>query len=943
MEKLFLIDAMAMIYRAYFALISRPLINSKKQNTSAVYGFTNFLLKIIEDEKPSYLAVCFDTEKPTFRHVEYPLYKAQRQEIPTDMPWQIEKVKELIRAFNISLLELDGYEADDLIGTIAKRESNEDIKVYMVTPDKDFTQLVSNNILIYKPAKTFSGSRVSDVEVMDEHKVEDKFKVTPDKITEILGLMGDTSDNIPGVKGVGEVTAAELIRKYGSIENLYNSIEEIKKPKLKENLIKYKDDAFLARKLVTISTDVPLNYSLEDLRLKTANFEEAYKLFEELEFKSLAKKFQSAKVKKEQDEDIKILILGKKEETEDIKVNIPPVFKKLKTIKDTKHNYFLIKNEDELRRLVNKIKAEEFISFDTETSGLDPLNCELAGMSFSYSETFGFYVPVFGSLKGTGTESLLPQSGIDIETVLNLVKPILEDNNVKKVGQNIKFDYLVMKNHGIEIKNIIFDTMVGAYILEPGGEFKMNYLAEKYLSYTPIGIEELIGKGKEQISMTELPPESVKDYACEDADITLQLFHRIKYELQKVNLYKLCSDIEIPLIKVLAEMEFTGVKTDKKILNYLGGEITKLITNLENKIYNFAGTEFNINSTKQLSEILFVKLKLPTTKKTKTGYSTDVSVLEELRLEHPIISKLLDYRMLTKLKSTYIDGLLQAINRNTGRIHTSFNQVATTTGRLASNNPNLQNIPIRTDAGKSIRKAFVPENDKFLILSADYSQIELRIMAHISKDENMISAFRRGHDIHNETAMRIFNVKSSKDITPNMRRKAKEVNFGIMYGIGAFGLATRLEIKNTEAKAIIDKYFNEYPNVKDYMEKTKKFARENGYVQTLMGRRRYLPQINNQNLNARAEDERAAINMPIQGSAADMIKIAMINIYDDFQKKKLESKMILQVHDELVFEAKITELDEVKKIIQREMKSAIKLDVPIEIEIGTGGNWYEAH
>ncbi len=954
-EKLFLIDAMAMIYRAYFALIGRPLKDGKGNNVSAIYGFVNSMLRIIEDEKPDHIAVCFDTEKPTFRHIEFPQYKAQRADIPDDMPWQINEVKDIVKLFNIPMIELPGFEADDIIGTLVKQAEKEGVESYMVTPDKDYMQLVSDKSFMYKPSKTSTGTRGGETEIVGFEAVKNKFGVTPDKVIEVLGLMGDTADNIPGVKGVGEKTAIALIQEYGSIDELYKNIEKITKPKLKEILIKDKKNAYLAKRLVTIKIDVPLDINFHNLNRKDPDKESLYKRFEELNMKTFARKFSSglkfgepieAIESKKNDDDVslRITIQGSKIEE--------PV-QELKTIKDVKHDYYLIKSEASFDKLLKKLMTEELVSFDTETTGLDFNEAKLVGMSFSYQENQGFYVPVFGEYESPENDSTglfaneqkkeRQNIGIDIVTAIKKVKPFLESKKVKLIGQNIKFDYLLMKKYGIEMSNIYFDTMVGSYVLDPSVEHNMDSLSVQWLKYKPVSITELIGKGRSEINMAEVDVALVSDYASEDADVTLQLHHRINYELSKLNLIKLCEEIEFPLIKVLGDMEYEGIKVDAKVLNVLDKELQKYIAEYEEKIYKEAGEKFNINSPSQLAKILTDKLHLELSKKTKTGFSTDVSVLEELRFKHPIAASLLEYRMLTKLKSTYIDGLLKSISKRTGRVHTSFNQIRAATGRLSSVNPNLQNIPVRTESGRNIRKAFVPKNDEYEILSADYSQVELRVMAHYSGDENFINAFKKNRDIHTETAMRVFNLKSKDDVTPNRRRKAKEVNFGIIYGIGAFGLATRLELKNSEAKEIIDRYFKEFPKVYEYLEKTKKFARENGFVTTLKGRRRYLPQINNQNNAVKSEAERMAINMPIQGTAADMIKIAMIEIHNIFREKKFKSKMLLQVHDELVFEVYKPEMEEVKKIVHREMKNAIKLDVPIEVEIGVGKNWYEAH
>lgn len=953
-EKLFLIDAMAMIYRAYFAMIGRPLKDGKGNNVSAIYGFVNAMLRILDEENPDHIAVCFDTEKPTFRHKEFPQYKAQRAEIPDDMPWQINEVKDIVRLYNIPMIEVEGFEADDIIGTLVKQAEKEGVHSYMVTPDKDYMQLVSDISFIFKPSKTSAGSN-SGLEVVGKEGVKAKFGVTPDKVIDILGLMGDSADNIPGVKGVGEKTAIALIQEYGSIEDLYKSIEKISKPKLKEILNRDKENAFLAKRLVTIKTDVPLHINFHDLIRKEPDKAALYTRFEELNMKTFARKYSAGlrfgepietieKADKDSDNDLplKITIQGEK-----IEQNI----QEIKTIKDVKHDYYTIKNEASLDKLVKKLISEEFVSFDTETTGLDFNDAKLVGMSFSFQENQGFYLPVFGEYEKEvrssnglfSSDKVRKNIGVEINIAIKKIKPVLESKRIKLIGQNIKFDYLLMKRYGVELNNIHFDTMVGSYILDASVDHSMDSLSEKWLKYRPISIKELIGKGKDEKTMDEVDVELVSEYASEDADVTLQLYHRINYELAKLNQTKLCEEIEFPLIKVLGDMEFEGISVDGKVLIILDKEIQNYIEKYEGMIYDEAGEKFNINSPAQLAKILTEKLHLGLTKKTKTGYSTDSSVLEELRYKHPIAASILEYRMMTKLKSTYIDGLMKSISKRTGRVHTSFNQIRAATGRLSSVNPNLQNIPIRTEAGRNIRKAFVPKDNEYEILSADYSQIELRVMAHYSGDENFISAFKKNRDIHTETAMRVFKLKSKDEVTPNRRRKAKEVNFGIIYGIGAFGLATRLEIKNSEAKEIIDRYFTEFPKVYEYLERTRKFARDNGYVTTLKGRRRYLPQINNNNNAVRSEAERMAINMPIQGTAADMIKIAMIEIHNVFKEKKFKSKMLLQVHDELVFEVYKPEIEEVKKIVLREMKNAIKLDVPVEVEIGTGKNWYEAH
>lgn len=964
-EKLYLIDAMAMIYRAYFALISNPLINSKGKNVSAVSGFLGSLVKILEEEKPEHIAVCCDTSAPTFRHKAFPQYKAQRQEIPSDMPWQIDMCKKVVVAMNIPMIECDGYEADDIIGTLARQAEKEKAETYMVTPDKDYMQLVTSKIFVYKPARNVYGNKIADKEIIGIEGVERKFGVHPEKVIDVLGLMGDTADNIPGVKGVGEKTATALIQQFGSIENMYAHIDDISKPKLKENLLLHKEMALLSKELVTINTNVPLNVNFHNLNKKDVDVDKVVELMAELEFKTLLKKIVKdklpgtgadilAQVKETQGED---KADGKSQEKgnrlienyDSIVVNIEEKPKVIKTIKDVEHNYYTIKNEKEFADFLKKLKNEVLISFDTETDAKDYMTCNIVGMSFAWKEKEAYYIPILHTTS-KGEKSLFDTEkssqstiGIELSKAIEGVRPYLESKKVKKIGQNIKYDYMIMKNYGVTMENLYFDTLIGSFIFSPDGHHDMDTLSENYLGYRPIPITDLIGSGKDQTSMDKVDVEKVSEYAAEDADVTLELFHKIKYELQKINMYKLCEEIEFPLVKVLAEMEYEGVKIDPKILKELDKTADKMIKELEAGIYKEAGMNFNIGSTKQLQGILFEKLKLSTGRKTKTGYSTDSKVLEDLRYQHAIIPMILDYRMVTKIKSTYLLGLMAAVNSKTGRVHTSFNQCVAVTGRLSSLNPNLQNIPIRTEMGRSIRKAFVPKDNTFKILSADYSQIELRIMAHYANDENMIKAFKNNHDIHTETAMRIFKLQHKDEMTGNHRRKAKEVNFGIIYGIGAFGLASRLEIKNSEAKEIIDRYFSEYPRVREYMENTKQFARTYGYVETLKGRRRYLKQINNQNATARAEDERAAINMPIQGTAADMIKIAMINIQNEFEKKKLKSRMMLQVHDELVFEVKKDELDTVKKIVTDKMKNAIKLNVPVEVEVGVGDTWFDAH
>ncbi|KXK46401.1 MAG: DNA polymerase I [Chlorobi bacterium OLB5] len=946
-KRLFLLDGMALAYRAYFSMIRTPLINSKGMNTSAVFGFVNTLNKLIDDEKPDFIAVAFDTSEPTFRHKQFADYKATREAMPDDLRPQIDIIKEVISAYNIPMIEQHGFEADDIIGTLVKRAEKENVLSFMVTSDKDYMQLVNKNIKLYKPARSVQGQKVSDVEIIGPDGVKEKFGVGPEHVIDILALMGDKVDNIPGVKGIGEKTASALIQEYGSLENLYKNIDKITKPKLKENLVNCKGDAFMSKELATIHTEMPLKIDFHKLTYSEKNVSQLEKLFSELEFKSLLKKLIGST---EQSVNIQAVSVEEASVAEQT-----PSFKgSMQDINTFPHKYHTILNLDQFKRLCKKLKSTDEFAFDTETTSENPMNAKLVGLSFCYDEAEAFYVPLlfkensetdlFGkpSKSKSKSDESLPE--LDEESIINELKPVLEDKKTAKIGQNIKYDMLVMKNHGIDLKNVGFDTMIAAYVLKPESSYKMDNLSEQYLNYRCVPITDLIGSGKSntQITMDRVPFQLASDYAAEDADVTLRLYHRIEYELKKISLDNLCRDIEFPLIEVLADMEFTGVRVDTKILGDINEELKKAEKRLEKEIYDLAEVKFNINSTKQLADVLFNKLQLAAKKKIKTGFSTDTKVLEELRNEHPIAVKLLDYRTVTKLRSTYTEGLLEIINKKTGKIHTSYNQTVAATGRLSSANPNLQNIPIRTEIGRSLRKAFVPDKKGNIILSADYSQIELRIMAHLSGDVNMIKAFERKHDIHRETASKIFKVKPDA-VDQNMRRKAKEVNFGIIYGIQAFGLAQRLNIDQREARDIIQSYFTNFPTINAWLEKTKEFARTKGYTETLAGRRRYLPNINNKNSVVRQRDERIAINMPVQGTAADMIKIAMIDIFSEFTKKKLKSKMILQVHDELVFDCEKSELDTVKKIVQNKMKNAIKMNVPIDVEMGEGINWYEAH
>ncbi len=925
-EKLFLLDGTALAYRAYYAFIGRPLVTSGGMNVSAVYGFTNSLIKILEEEKPDYIAVVFDSGQPTFRHEIHPEYKATREKMPEDMAIQLQKLKEVIEAFNVPIIEIPGYEADDVMGTIAKIAESKGIETYLVTGDKDFLQLVSPMIKIYRPTKG-----LADIEIVDVDKVKQEWGVTPEQIIDVLGLMGDKVDNVPGVPGIGEKTAIQLIKEFGSIENLIKNIDKVPTQKIKENLKNYTESAILSKVLVTIKTDVPLDINIYSLKASQPNRDKLAELFYELEFKSLIKKLGLTSAVREVEE-------------EKIEEQKKPI--KYDSIKTTTHSYRIIENADELKELVEKLKSADLVSFDTESTGVDPLNADLIGISFAVEPGEAFYVPVSVETETSGSlfelEKRKKTYGIEIESVLKYVKPILEDPGIKKCGQNLKYDILLMAKYGVWVSGISFDTMIAGYILNPEGSHTLEFLAKEYLKYQVISIAQLIGEGRFQRKMSEVPVEKVAEYACEDADITLKLVDKLKYELEKREQLKLCEEIEFPLVEVLAHMEFSGVKLDTELLREMSKELDRMLDNLTHEIYRLAGVEFNINSPQQLADVLFKKLKLPPVKTTKTGYSTDVEVLEELAKEHPIAEKLLEYRQIQKLKSTYVDALPKLVNPKTGKVHTSFNQTGTATGRLSSSDPNLQNIPIRTEIGREIRKAFIPSEPDWFIMSADYSQIELRIMAHLSGDENLISAFRSGLDIHSSTAASVFGVRP-EDVNYEMRRKAKEVNFGIMYGISPYGLSQRLGIPQPEAKKIIEVYFQKFPKVKEYIDKTIAEARQKGYVATLLGRRRYVPDINSRNRTVREFAERTAINMRIQGTAADLIKLAMVRIYDEMKRRKLKSKMILQVHDELVFDVAPDEVENLKEIVLDKMQNALQLNVPLVVELGVGKNWYEAH
>ncbi|MBI1805522.1 MAG: DNA polymerase I [Ignavibacteria bacterium] len=942
-ERLFLLDGMALAYRAYFSFISRPLINSKGENTSAIFGFVNTLMKILNDEKPEHIAVVFDTKEPTFRHVMYDQYKATREKMPEDMSGQMDKLKEVVKAFNVPSIELPGYEADDIMGTLARRAEREGIETYLVTGDKDFMQLISPLVKMFKP-----GKQGDEWEILDEEAVKEKFKVSPDNVIDVLGLIGDKSDNVPGVYGIGEKSAIPLVQQFGSIENILKNVDKIPQKGLQEKLREHKDNALLSKKLVTIDTNVPIDVDLDHLVSKPRDTAGLARLFTELEFRSLLKRLIDTSPTAGQSVEFDV---AKLEQTD---------------ITTEKHTYHLITTEKEFINLVKKLRSSTLFVFDTETTGTDPLQAELIGLSFAVKPSEAWYVSVKPNKDDSQLrkESILPggkssdlfaehhpksdevhashDDGVSLPIILKHLSPIFEDPAIKKVGQNIKYDMLVLRSHGMNVQGVFFDTMVANYILRTDGQHNMDAMASEHLNYKTISYDDLTGTGRERKELREIELARIADYSAEDADITFRLYETLAKKLGDQRLLPLCDEIEFPLIEVLADMEFAGVSLDVEYLADLSKELERVLQNLTSQICSLAGESFNINSTQQLSKILFDKLKLSAVRKTKTGFSTDVAVLEELRHAHPIIEQLLEYRQLQKLKSTYVDALPALINPQTRRLHTSFNQTIASTGRLSSSNPNLQNIPIRTEIGRSIRKAFVPGDKNMLIMSADYSQIELRIMAHVSGDEGLREAFRHNEDIHATTAAKVFGISQDK-VTKDMRRKAKEVNFGIMYGIGPFGLASRLDISQTESKEIITKYFARFPKVSQYIADTLAQARRDGYVSTLKGRRRYLPDITSKNYNVRGNAERQAINMPIQGAAADMIKIAMINIHRKVKSQKLKVKMLLQVHDELVFEIVKSEEPRAKSLVMKEMKDAMPLSVPIDVEIGVGNNWLEAH
>lgn len=947
-KKVFLLDAFALVFRAYYALIRNPRLTSKGKNTNAQFGFTNALVELITKQKPSHMAVCFDTSAPTERHTDFADYKANRQETPEDISAAVPDIKKIIEAFNIPVIAIDGYEADDVIGTLSKKGEKAGYEVYMVTPDKDYGQLVSKKIKIYKPA--YQGN---DAEIMGPDEVCAKWNIKDvSQVVDMLGMMGDAVDNIPGIPGVGEKTAAKFLAEYGSLENTLANADKIKGA-MGEKVKKGKEMAILSKKLATIITDVPVEFHEEDFRLKEWNKEKLKEVFAELEFRTLGKRLlgedfsvaSSSKsvVEKEMPQGVQTDLFGniiepEVKKSEHLAIDAENDSEGLsvdKNINNTPHNYKAIEDDAAIKKLVADLKKHDEICFDTETTGIDANDAELVGLSFSVKSGEAFYVPCPADQKRT-------------KEILSHFEPLFADKKKTWVGQNTKYDLLVLKWYDIEVAGKLFDTMLAHYVIEPEGKRSMDLLSEKFLGYEPVHIEELIGKkGKTQGSMRDVEVEKIKEYAGEDADITLQLKNVFVPLLKKKEVEKVFNEVESPLVKVLVDMEYEGIKVDVDFLADYSKELEKDAKKAEESVYKQAGVRFNLASPKQLGEVLFDKLKLdPSAKKTKTGqYQTGEDVLLKLAVKgHQIVDDILAFRELTKLKSTYVDALPQLINRKTGRVHTSYGQAVAVTGRLQSNNPNLQNIPVRTDRGKEVRKAFIPRDSKHILLSADYSQIELRIVASISGDKNMCKAFKDGTDIHTATAARVYNV-AEKDVTKEMRYKAKSVNFGIIYGQGAFGLADNLGISRTEAKEIIDNYKKEFPGIQKYMDDTINFARENGYVETLMGRKRWLRDINSANFTVRGFAERNAINSPIQGTAADMIKLAMQKVHTAMKKEKMQSKMLLQVHDELVFDALKTEVKELKPLIVECMQSAMPLPhkVPVTAECGEGKNWLEAH
>ena len=921
MDKLFFIDAYALIYRSYYAFIRSPRINSKGLNTSAIMGFCNTLNEIITKEQPTYLGVAFDPHGPTFRNEVFLEYKAQREQTPEDIRKSIPIIKNILEAYHIPILQIDGYEADDVIGTLSMKSAKKGIPTYMLTPDKDYGQLVGEKIFIYRPRYGGGYETLGEKEVCEKYGIQ-----TSTQVIDLLGLMGDASDNFPGCPGVGEKTAVKLINEFGSIEQLLSNTDKLKGT-LKTKIESHTEDIRMSKFLATIKTDVPIELNLDELRITEPDEDKLAEIFEELEFKSFAKKVLNKPENKQKNTSTQLDFFSVFE-GEDAE---SPKYSNLVSLKSTPHEYKLIDNQDEMLKICDFILTHDFLSFDTETTSTNSINAELVGLSFSVEVHKAFYIPI-------------PADRAEAQKIIEIFRPVYENESILKIGQNIKYDLEVLRNYNIELKGKLFDTMIAHYLIQPELHHNMDYLAEIYLGYQTIHIDELIGpKGRGQRSMRDLTPEQIYEYACEDADITLQLKNVLEPKLEEVGAKELFWQIEMPLVPVLAEMEMNGVRIDTHSLSETSAQLTQRALEIEKHIFELAGEPFNISSPKQVGDILFGKLRIvEKPKKTKTGqFVTSEEVLQLLRNKHEIVDEILKFRGLKKLLSTYVDALPKLINQRTGHIHTSFNQTIAATGRLTSSDPNLQNIPVRGEDGKEIRRAFIP-NDGCLFLSADYSQIELRVMAHLSGDEHMIAAFRDGRDIHAATAAKVYQ-ENIENITRDQRTKAKRANFGIIYGISVFGLSERLNISREEAKQLIDGYFATFPRVHEYMEEAKQQVRQHGYTETLFHRRRYLPDINSGNATVRGLAERNAINAPIQGTAADIIKVAMIRIFERFRREGIQSKMILQVHDELNFSVLPEEKEQVEQIVVEEMQNACMLNVPLVVDTGWGSNWLEAH
>ncbi|MFB6341787.1 DNA polymerase I [Saccharicrinis sp. FJH62] len=920
-KKLFLLDAYALIFRAYYAFIRNPRVTTKGLNTSAIFGFTNTLDELLRKEDPAYIGVVFDPPGPNFRHEMYEEYKANRDATPEDIKLAVPYIKQILDAYRIPVIEVSGFEADDVIGTLANKAAQDGFDVFMMTPDKDFGQLVHDNIKMYKPAK--SGN---DAEVWGVNEVKERFDLSdPKQVIDILALMGDAADNIPGCPGIGEKTAMKLISQFGSVDGIYENLEQLK-GKQKENLENFKEQVYLSRDLAIIKTDVPVNFDPDGLKKEDFDRQKLAELFEELEFRTMKNRI----IGDVQKDPVQGTLFGSDDTEVNVSVDMPETGRE--NILTRKHEYILVDDAMKRASLRAELATKKEFCFDTETTGLDPLEAELVGMAFSYADRQAFYVPV-------------PADQSDATKLVQEFKAVFTDSKILKIGQNIKYDILVMHKYGIEIKGPVFDTMIAHYLIQPELKHNLDELAIQYLNYDTVKTEELIGKkGKNQLSMRDVKVEEVKDYAGEDAEVTYRLKPFLEKGLKDEKITSLFYDLEMPLLKVLVKMEVAGVKLDVDALKSYSLQLNEMIEKLEKEIIEMAGMEFNVSSPKQVGEVLFEHLKIDDkAKKTKSGqYSTSEDVLVKLRNRHEIVDKILDYRGLKKLLNTYVDALPELINSRTGKIHTSFNQAIAATGRLSSTNPNLQNIPIRDEAGRELRKAFVASDADHLFFSADYSQVELRLMAHMSEDKNMLGAFNQGEDIHAATAAKIYGISLS-DVDSDMRRKAKTANFGIIYGISAFGLSERLNIPRSEAKQLIDGYFETYPQIKAFMDSSIKDARDKGFVTTILGRRRYLPDINSRNGMIRGMAERNAINAPIQGSAADIIKLAMVKIQERFDEENLQSKMVLQVHDELNFDVLKSELDTVKNIVVQEMENAYTLNVPLTVDCGSGANWLEAH